>query len=36
MKKYMAPEIEMMDFIIDTNIAANPLSIFNDGQFGHW
>ena len=36
MKKYMTPEMEMMDFTIDTNIAADPASIFNDGQFGNW
>lgn len=36
MKKYVSPELEMMDFIIDTNISADPMSIFNDGQFGSW
>ena len=36
MKKYMSPEMEMMDFIVDTNIAADPMSIWNDGQFGGW
>lgn len=36
MKKYVSPELEMMNFIIDTNISADILSIFNDGQFGGW
>ena len=36
MKKYVSPEMEMMDFIIDTSIAADIMSIFNDGQFGGW
>ena len=36
MKKYVAPEMEMMDFIIDKSIAADIKSILNDGQFGGW
>lgn len=36
MKKYVAPEVEMMDFAIDASIAADIMSIFNDGQFGGW
>ena len=36
MKKYVSPEMEMMDFIIDTSIAADIMSIFNDDQFGGW
>ena len=36
MKKYVSPEMEMMDFIVDKNISADFSSIFNDGQFGGW
>ena len=36
MKKYVAPEMEMMDFTIDAGIAANPMSIFIDAEFGGW
>lgn len=36
MKRYMAPEIEMLAFIVDTSIVADIGSIFNDGQFGGW
>jgi len=36
MKKYAAPEMEMMDFIIDKSITADLGSIFNDSQFGAW
>ena len=36
MKKYAAPEMEMMDFIVDENITASFDSIFNDGQFSAW
>ena len=44
MKKYGAPEMEMMDFIIDKSITGilpsigdgeNP-DIHNDDQFGNW
>ena len=38
MKKYVAPEMEMMDFIIDQSIAGSIFSADpnNDSQFGNW
>ena len=33
MKPYMSPEMEMVDFIVETNIAADPMSIWNDAEF---
>lgn len=38
MKKYMAPEMEMMDFIVDKNITGvfGSDDPYNDDSFGGW
>ena len=37
MKKYMAPAMEALNFIVNENVSGALLSsMFNDGEFGSW
>ena len=37
MKKYTAPQMETLSFIVNENVSGAILSsMFNDGEFGSW
>ena len=37
MKKYMSPQMETLNFIVNENVSGTILSsMFNDGEFSSW